>query len=562
VLKNDQSTNDALTQPTEQKKNNSESPKQILVTNALLDFAVGDLMPLSIVESDRFKKLVNTLDPMYQLPSQQYLSTELLKKYDNTKTRLLSQLEGISSINLTLDLWHNRQTKSCLGITGHFITESWTLESVMLGCSCVTGRHTAENIILWYDGVISDFGIRDKVKHTLTDSACNIRKAFLTLPGFEYDMDDEISDSKDQNDDDNDKQEAYETVSISSSEDITLEHHSCFSHTLELVVQDGLKKAGQIDTVIKRCSDLVSFTQKSVITSIALDDGKRVQNNNFTRWSSQLKMMRSVYAIPDSKLLDDAPKLSPSDRNILCDIIEILTPFEEATDSIQVACIPSAGYVLPCIKGLVHHLQRMASKYHSALVDGLRSSLERRMPYYERNETYVLAAILDPRFKLRWCSDNSERKKSIDLLKTAVKRKISLSNSNTQSMLQATDSKNEELEPSSTKKRKTLFEFMPETDVTPHKEGNFTDISTVSTNADEYLEASCISMDIDPTKFWKYNQNKFPFLSMVAKEVLSVPASSVPVEKLFNNAGKVFSPERCRLNNRRYEQLIFLRCNS
>ena len=30
-------------------------------------------------------------------------------------------------------------------------------------------------------------------------------------------------------------------------------------------------------------------------------------------------------------------------------MVEILTPFEEATEFVQVGCVPSAGYVLPCI---------------------------------------------------------------------------------------------------------------------------------------------------------------------------------------------------------------------
>ena len=50
----------------------------------------------------------------------------------------------------------------------------------------------------------------------------------------------------------------------------------------------------------------------------------------------------------------------------------------------------------------------------------LKSSMERRMPYYEGNETYILAAILDPRFKLQWCSNNSERKESAEILKEAA----------------------------------------------------------------------------------------------------------------------------------------------
>ena len=58
---------------------------------------------------------------------------------------------------------------------------------------------------------------------------------------------------------------------------------------------------------------------------------------------------------------------------------------------------------------------------------------------------------------------------------------------------------------------------------------------------DEYLEAPCVTMNADPAKFWKENQKNFP--SLVAKEVLSVPASSAPVERLSSIAGKVFSPE-------------------
>ena len=66
-------------------------------------------MPSSLMDSDRFKTLLNTLDLTYQLPRRKHLSTKLLKKkYDHTKTKLLNQLEAISNINLTLDLWSNR----------------------------------------------------------------------------------------------------------------------------------------------------------------------------------------------------------------------------------------------------------------------------------------------------------------------------------------------------------------------------------------------------------------------------------------------------------------------
>ena len=61
---------------------------------------------------------------------------------------------------------------------------------------------------------------------------------------------------------------------------------------------------------------------------------KRLQACNSTRWNSQLKMIRSFLSVPESKLAElvETPKLTSHERNILKDICEILTPFEEATD--------------------------------------------------------------------------------------------------------------------------------------------------------------------------------------------------------------------------------------
>ena len=67
-------------------------------------------------------------------------------------------------------------------------------------------------------------------------------------------------------------------------------------------------------------------------------------------------------------------------------------------------------------------------------------------------------------------------------------------------------------------------------------------------------------MDTNPADFWK-KENKYTKLSKLAKEVLGVPSSSAPVERLFSIAGKIFRPERCNLTDSRFEQLMFIRCN-
>ena len=113
-------------------------------------------------------------------------------------------------------------------------------------------------------------------------------------------------------------------------------------------------------------------------------------------------MIRSVLALDPLKLeeLKEAPTIILHEQNILKDLIEILSPFEETTDFPQIQNHPSAGYVIPCKEGLCHQLICLQSKFNTLLVTTLKLSLEERMTRFERDKTYQLAGILDPRFKL------------------------------------------------------------------------------------------------------------------------------------------------------------------
>ena len=55
-------------------KYNDRHPKQIAAHDALVNFIANDLMPLSLVESEPFRKFVTILDPQYHLPSRKHFS--------------------------------------------------------------------------------------------------------------------------------------------------------------------------------------------------------------------------------------------------------------------------------------------------------------------------------------------------------------------------------------------------------------------------------------------------------------------------------------------------------
>ena len=154
----------------------------------------------------------------------------------------------------------------------------------------------------------------------------------------------------------------------------------------------------------------MSHVRKSTIATEILEGVNRLQSENCTRWNSQLAMIQSVLNAPKDKLAKlKVPQLTTYERKVLAELVEILLPFLDATEFVQVEKYPSAGYILPCISGLTEHLEAMSQKHDSNFVRALQRALKVRMERYKVCETYIVASVLDPRFKLKWCCSNVEK---------------------------------------------------------------------------------------------------------------------------------------------------------
>ena len=62
-------------------------------------------------------------------------------------------------------------------------------------------------------------------------------------------------------------------------------------------------------------------------------------------------------------------------------------------------------------------------------------------------------------------------------------------------------------------------------------------------------------------EFWYANKARLDLIFGLAKKVLAVPASSVPVECVFSRGGIIMRPHRAQLNDKLLAELIFLKCN-
>ncbi|WJZ88271.1 hypothetical protein VitviT2T_007588 [Vitis vinifera] len=72
-----------------------------------------------------------------------------------------------------------------------------------------------------------------------------------------------------------------------------------------------------------------------------------------------------------------------------------------------------------------------------------------------------------------------------------------------------------------------------------------------TSDLDKYLNTDIISFedqeDFDILIWWKSHQHKYPVLSIIARDVLTVPVSTVASEAAFSAGGRVVSKKRCNL---------------
>ena len=108
--------------------------------------------------------------------------------------------------------------------------------------------------------------------------------------------------------------------------------------------------------------------------------GKTLVFKNETRWNSQLKMVRRLIEIDVDKVVDRREQhLNAYEKLVLQELVEVLEPFEEATDILQGEKYNSISLVIPSFLGLKDHLSRLNTRHCAQLVTTMQSSLNCRL---------------------------------------------------------------------------------------------------------------------------------------------------------------------------------------
>ena len=86
--------------------------------------------------------------------------------------------------------------------------------------------------------------------------------------------------------------------------------------------------------------------------------------------------------------------------------------------------------------------------------------------------------------------------------------------------------------------------------------------SSLSVQISQYLSMSDDADKDNCLAFWSRNKNMLDKLFVPAVTILSVPASSAPVERVFSYSGIYCKPHRSRMSDENVARLTYLKCNS
>ncbi|XP_002415615.3 E3 SUMO-protein ligase ZBED1-like [Ixodes scapularis] len=350
---------------------------------------------------------------------------------------------------------------------------------------------------------------------------------------------------------------------------LNIEHLPCFTHTLNLAVQDGLKSSDELNDVLLKCKNIARHVRSSSTATTKLREeqersGKvpplKLMQETQTRWNSVLYMLKRILEVGEALTLTKLPRapspLSAEDIMLIEDIVQILDPFEEATKLMSGDQYTTVSLIVPAVCGIATELnERIEPALKTAVAkEVLRdclSALHRRMDAYEKTRLTAFATLLDSRMKERAFLDsiNAERAKAgfIDELD----RRMSQNSPSSEARL----SEHREASIQTTQERRILG-FLDKRGREP-----VTPTSNSERLVRQYLEMLPQGINTNPLEFWRSNQSTMTPLCEMALKYLCVPATSVPAERVFSAAGQIVSDRRSRLKGKNVDMLVFLHQN-
>lgn len=391
--------------------------------------------------------------------------------------------------------------------------------------------HTAENILMWFQEILSEYGLTQYSLHTIvSDAASNMTSGNGLNTSFKM--------------------------------------LKCLDHRMSTVIK---RTFGKVERQVDNVKSKVYLYLEKAPNTFKLIDGCRkliahcgrtgmnakipgtLKNFAETRWTGLFDSLESLYNQFDvvATLLIEGNKsqlINGIDKKSLLDLMNLLKPITEAIKILESRKVPTLHVVWNQFNKLNKYYSNIDPSEAAEIKELKKIILEEIAEKYEVDDLHRLAAWCDPRQKNRLSMFDVDEV-GMERLKTII-FKMALNIIQDINNLGNVNAEHTE------KKLKIDDIFEPISSSTSPDE-------TVNREIDSYMLLSVphVGEDFDILLWWKNNKFNFPLLSQVARSILCIPASSSKPESDFSVAGFIKSPRRANLAPENLDDMLVAMSN-
>lgn len=211
-----------------------------------------------------------------------------------------------------------------------------------------------------------------------------------------------------------------------------IEHIPCVAHTLQLSIKDGLAIT-RVQRVLGRCRKLVEHFRKSTKETYKLQEKQKLlqlpehklTQECVTRWGSTLGMLQrlmeqQMQAAIAAVLMEEKVRHLMPKSNEIEQLVEILKPFQHATEAMSGEKYPTVSTINPLLYKLVEKTLAIGDSGSTTLIvvkKAIKSDLQGRYQSAAVQRILNVATYLDPRYKKLPFLDELQKLRMIDDVK-------------------------------------------------------------------------------------------------------------------------------------------------
>ncbi|CAN0841101.1 Zinc finger BED domain-containing protein DAYSLEEPER [Linum grandiflorum] len=481
--------------------------------------------PLHMVEHAGFVAFVQNLQPRFGMVSFNSVQGDCVATYLREKQNVMKFIEGLPGrVSLTLDMWTSSESIGYVFITGHFIDTDWKPQKRLLNIEMEPYPDSDAALSHAVACSLSDWSLESKLFSVAFNHP-------VGEPGFE-------------------SLRSLLCIKNTSILNGQLVLGNCISHTLTSMAKDVMYACRDLITKIRDSVKYVKTLESNeekfleLKQQLQVPTDKNLRLDDQTQWNTTYEMLlaaselKEVFSCLDTS--DPHYKEAPSllewkQVETICSILKHLV---DAANILGVSTNPISITFFHETWRIQAELSRLAAT-GDPFVDGFIKGLQEKIEKYVKDCSLVLAiaVVMDPRFKMKLV-EFSFRKiygddapiyiKIVDdgvheLFQEYVSLPLPLTPTYEEN---SNDMNGGENQRAAVDNGLTDFDmYIMET--TSHQ---------TKSELDMYLDDSLLPrlQHIDLLSWWRENKMKYPTLSKMARDILSIPVSTASAENVFD----------------------------